>query len=375
MEPTPEDKLCAAVFALGLCMGFVRRQDVVLWADRRITEVSGAPEWLINLSLSKDKALLDLISELNQIGDGVDPLATCESAYALVPQRDGISFAEAEVLAKFIYRITHRGLKSNWHIRLLREADEIADAFCLVREGYSKLSEEQAVERLHAFVGRHRDGEVLEKLQPVGWAYSARSNGAAPPDVNATIISVSVSAWIIQDGNYRDFAVGDKARFALRFRPCQPLRPATTEFALADNLAASRYLIRGRIAFVAPDAWVIDAGTIIAFQNQKPPAFALVGSWVEGEVYIGIDPFFYLERLHRLDGMPPLSYTWLVRQVMLETTPWIKMKDATGRKYRIRDESKESYVPTRETKAWTADRGHGHYVLRCERIAGPDKPT
>jgi hypothetical protein len=126
--------------------------------------------------------------------------------------------------------------------------------------------------------------------------------------------------------------------------------------------------------FVGPNVWVIDTGLFMAYQQQKPPPFAVVGTWVEGEVYLGIDPFFYFEDLYRMDGMPPLSYTWLVRQIMLETTPWIEAKDAKGCQIRTRDKSRESFVPTRETKAWTADGGYAHYVLRCERRAGPDKP-
>jgi len=81
----------------------------------------------------------------------------------------------------------------------------------------------------------------------------------------------------------------------------------------------------------------------MAYQQQKPPPFRRGRQWVEGEVYLGIDPFFYFEDLYRMDGMPPLSYTWLVRQIMLETTPWIEAKDAKGCQIRRVMNQRESF--------------------------------
>jgi hypothetical protein len=374
MLPTLDDKLSTSVFSLGLTLSFLRREDVVRWADRRIGEVDVAPEWLINLSLSQDANLMQLIGDLKQIADGVDPSATCKGAYSLVPNRGGVSFDEAEELAKLLYRIAYRSLGGDWHNSLLRESDSIADMFCLVRDGYAKLSEQQAIDRLFSFIERNRDSRFVELIQPVVWSFRSEISDAIARGRNAAIYSVGVSAWIIQDGNYPDFAVGDKCEFALEFHPQQDLQPVMARGAITEHITGSRYLIRGQIVFVEPNVWVIDAGPIIAYQETKPPPFAVAGMWVEGEVYIGIDPFFYFEGLYRLEGMPVLSYIWLVRQIMLETTPWIETKDAKGRRVLTRDKSRESFVPTRETKAWTADDGNAHYVMKCERLTGPERP-
>jgi hypothetical protein len=69
---------------------------VARWADRRIAEIDSAPEWLIDLSLSQNKNLPELISDLKQIVLGVDPVATCKAAYALVPNIGSYSFTEVE---------------------------------------------------------------------------------------------------------------------------------------------------------------------------------------------------------------------------------------------------------------------------------------
>ncbi len=100
MQPTPDDKLVASVFALGLNFGFVRREDVVRWADQRIVECEVAPGWLIDVSLSQHRQLTDLIGELREIGSGVNSTAMCEAAFGLLPDLKGLTFDVAEAVGK-----------------------------------------------------------------------------------------------------------------------------------------------------------------------------------------------------------------------------------------------------------------------------------
>lgn len=187
-------------------------------------------------------------------------------------------------------------------------------------------------------------------------------------------IHVGLSAWIIMDGNYDDFGVGQEVDFALEFCPLGGLRPSRPGEKAAEHLGASRYRIRAEVVFLRPGVWVIDAGAFTAFHESEPPKEAAAGGWVEGELYLGIDPFFYFEYLHREDGIPPLTYTWRVNNILRETTPWIDLNDASGRPYRARDESRESFIPTQRTAAWQEDGGVGHYVLDCARFSGPRQP-
>ena len=200
-------------------------------------------------------------------------------------------------------------------------------------------------------------------------------NDSTERDAMDPLVHVGLSAWIIQDGNYDDLAVGQEAKFALEFYPPHGLQPAQDGPVNAERLTGSRYRVRGRVVFSDPSVWVIDAGTFMAFSDRQPPPHAVVGAWVEGEVYLGIDPFFYFEYLHRMQGMPPLTYTWTVRNIVRETTPWIEAKDALGRAYTTRDTTREAFVPTQKTKAWDEDGGNGHYVLECHLISGPNTPT
>src|SRR5215469_14416065 len=139
------------------------------------------------------------------------------------------------------------------------------------------------------------------------------------PDENApaesTLVHIGLDSWIIQDGNYGDFNLGQQAKFALEFYPPMALRVASEGPAFAEHLVASRYHIRGKVIFLQEGVWVIDTGIFVAFREQKPPPDVVLGTWVEGEIYLGIDPFFYFEYLHTIEGMPLLTYTWIVRQI------------------------------------------------------------
>jgi hypothetical protein len=180
---------------------------------------------------------------------------------------------------------------------------------------------------------------------------------------------VGVAAWIIQDENYADFRVGQKTGFALEFYPAS-LKVSDRRSKSAERIKANQYKIWGQVIYHSKTVWVLDAG-FLAYQESKPPRYATKGTWVEGEVYIGIDPFMYFEGLDKRPGMPSLTYEFRVDQLFLETTPWITTTDEKGRMVIKRDEQKESYGEVAETDAWHDDNGHASYVLKCVRISGP----
>ena len=371
---TSDDALAASAFALGLTFGFVRRTDVVLWADRRIGELEQPSAWLIDLSLSQEWYIADLISHLKQAAEAVKPVDICSAVYAIAPHAGGLSFDQAESLAKLLYRITRECLGGDWSYPLLAQTDEIADSFAFVRDGYSSLTTEQATEQLAEFIEKHRIESTTRALLPVVWQHQSNGETKDSRPALLPLVRVGVSAWIIQDGNYGDFSVGERTRFALEFHPIKPLQRSQDGLPLAERLKGSRYFVRARVAFLASNVWVIDAGSFMAYLEESPPQHVGVGNWLEGEIYLGIDPFFYFEDLHRQDGMPPLIYEWIVRSIQRETTPWIETKNAHGRSFFTRDETKESFVPTQSTKAWHDDGGSAHYLLSCEGVGRPTLP-
>lgn len=178
-------------------------------------------------------------------------------------------------------------------------------------------------------------------------------------------LSISVDSWIIQDGNYGDFAVGDKAKFALEFAG-SALRPSASRQTLARYLGHGAYEACAQVLFVDANVWVIDFG-LRAFWESKPPEFAKPGTWVEGELLVGIDPFFYMEHLQKLPGMPNLFYNWTVTSIVRNDTPWLVEVNSHGGKTSTRDQANEVWSSVVRTDAWNDDEGRSSYVLAVER--------
>ena len=179
-------------------------------------------------------------------------------------------------------------------------------------------------------------------------------------------LQVGLDSWIVQDGNYGDFHVGQSARFALEFYP-HAVRITERRIPMCEDTVGSRYRISAKAVFMASGVWVIDFG-LRAYKNSTAPQFVSQGAWIEGEIYVGIDPFFYSEDLHAIPGMPELRYDFRIKKIVLETTPWLESKNEQGGTILTRDERHTSFTPVAETKAWEDDGGRAHYVLECEQI-------
>lgn len=178
-------------------------------------------------------------------------------------------------------------------------------------------------------------------------------------------LSITLDSWIIQDGNYGNFAVGDKAKFALEFAG-STLHPSESKQTQMRHLGHGVYEVCAQVLFVDANVWVIDFG-LCAFWESKPPEYAQPGTWVEGELLLGIDPFFYMEYLHRLPGMPNLFYNWAIVSIIRNDTPWLVKVNAHGGKMLSRDQTNEVWANTTRTDAWNDDEGRSSYVLTVER--------
>ncbi len=372
MQSTPDDKLAASVFAVGLSLGFLRREDIIRWADRRISQVDIPDTWLIDLSLARDRDWLEVTDDLRHLASDVDPVATCTAVYALLPDISGYTFDQAADFARRLYEITHHSLNGDWENELLPISDNLMENFELVRAKYVKTTEHEVIAAVQQFVAEHRSAEIVRMLDPVRW--SVAQENAKIRDEGGTTMYVGLSSWIMQDGNYGDFKVGQEAEFALEFYAPKGLQSAQSGPRQAQHVGANSYHVRAQIAFIGPEVWVIDAGEFMAFKEMRPPVNAAVGAWVEGEVHVGIDPFFYSAYLHQIVGMPPLIYKWLVRAIQRDTTPLVEEKDGQGRSLFVRDQTRVSFVPTYKTDAWHDDDGNAEYVLECARLSGPKMP-
>jgi hypothetical protein len=176
------------------------------------------------------------------------------------------------------------------------------------------------------------------------------------------ILNIGLSAWIIQDGNYGDFTQGDEARFALECGILFFAGPQDAEPKLRP-VRGAEYDFDGKVVLSTPEFAVLDAGILIYREGASDPQLA-TGSRLTGRLYLGIDPFFWFETHAHRAGVPDLLHRWIVREILLETTPWTD--DPTGRYSRVRSDA-VSFRPVSKTDAWTDDDGNAHYILRVER--------
>jgi hypothetical protein len=177
-------------------------------------------------------------------------------------------------------------------------------------------------------------------------------------------ISIGIDSWIIKDGNYGDFAVGDLHKFALEFAG-KKLAPSTPGERSAQLLHTSVYRVTAEVIFVDSKVWVIDFG-LRAFWESEPPAFVQLGSWVEGEIFVGIDPFFYMEYLHKMPEMPNLYYDWKVAAISRDDTPCLSTVNERGGVTFTRDPDRAHWTQVQKTLASEEGEGHSSYVLRCD---------
>jgi len=182
--------------------------------------------------------------------------------------------------------------------------------------------------------------------------------------LSMTTLHVGVDSWIIQDGNYPDFRSGQEATFALEFVPTLERVSDPGEPRL-HHQQGGVYSARGRVVFAERAAWVCDFG-VLAYRSDNRPPWATVGASVGGEIYLGIDPFDYVERLHKLPGMPALAYRFSIARIWLETTPWVQETDLDGRQFRRRKDGPPTFREVAATDAWKDDDTFAHYLLECQ---------
>jgi hypothetical protein len=189
---------------------------------------------------------------------------------------------------------------------------------------------------------------------------------------------VGLDTWIIQDGNYGDFCVGQIAEFALEYYAERGLTPrlAAARDAVLLDADDARYRIDAHVVDAPPGVCVVDFG-VRAYRKEACPAAIGPGRVASGEIYVGIDPFDYFETLARRDGMPALIYTWRIERILQVTAPLVQVPDGradgvwVGRDVWTADATRRHVLAVDATDAWSDvdDRSRQlRYVLCCRRL-------
>jgi hypothetical protein len=182
---------------------------------------------------------------------------------------------------------------------------------------------------------------------------------------------ICLDAWVIQDGNYADLEVGQTVEFAVEFwqenekaGAIEGLNPTAT------RVKDWTYNVAAKVEFNSPDITVVDFG-ILAFRQAapqfKPLPEMLANQLLEIRVGLGIDPFFYFERLNKLPDVPPLIYSWKILSIQRLTGPCIE-QEVNGTKLSVRDPAHVGFEEILKTDAWKDDGGVANYLLHCELL-------
>lgn len=172
---------------------------------------------------------------------------------------------------------------------------------------------------------------------------------------------------MIQDGNYVDFAVGERRRFAVGFF-ADDLHEGATGHKQAKALGEVRYEVSGEVIVADHDLTVLDFG-LLAYCDSQPPSAAR-GDWLTGRVSLEVDVYSYFEIHAKKSGVPPAVYAWTISGIWHQTAPFVP-DAAKGPKWLKRDPGRLGWEWLDRTDAWSDDEGHADYLLRCRLEADP----
>lgn len=177
------------------------------------------------------------------------------------------------------------------------------------------------------------------------------------------IFKIALNAWIIQDGNYGEFDVGDDVAFAIEFyadkQAVDVVAPSPAGRSV-QHVVNATYRVSCPIVYLAAEWWVVDIGIPIYGQGLAPPG-ATLGKWLHGDISLGIDPFFYFERLAKMPGSPALILDWTVNAIDIQTAPFVEIRPGL----RARDSARRGWRQITKTDAWRDDDGDAEYLLHC----------
>jgi hypothetical protein len=204
---------------------------------------------------------------------------------------------------------------------------------------------------------------------------------------------INMESWILQDGNYTDFEKGQVRKFALEFNP-KELRKSTKQIKECTSLGEGRYRVNAQVVYLETEVHpcirvcyddkqrvvtqgeydetvvILDLGGVMAFDESHHDYYER-GGFVEGEIYVAIDPFFYKDDHCKRPGIPALIYSWNIDKIEMCTAPYLKtieMLHGQKRKILRRDKTKMAYKEIDKTSMWEDDNGRADYLLTCSKL-------
>jgi hypothetical protein len=186
--------------------------------------------------------------------------------------------------------------------------------------------------------------------------------------------NIGLDAWIIQDGNYPDFATGEIVEFAVEFwRQPRAAAELQNSSVSATHMNGVAYDVIAKPVLETDEITVLDIGILCYREGTSHFAELKPRIHFRTVLELGVDPFFYFERLSQIRDVPPLIYSWRVTSILRQVAPFVEIVSNSGphagRKMLVRDVSKLGYEEISRTNAWEDDSGFGEYILRCDLLS------
>jgi hypothetical protein len=209
--------------------------------------------------------------------------------------------------------------------------------------------------------------------------------------VDAGTCWIGLDGWVLQDGNYTEFEVGERRMFALEVATDRPdaLHPTDERQPRAAHTGAdTTYDVVAHVMLAVDRGhgerlYVVDLGAVRAYTHHLRRAdgrAVAAGDWLAGRLMVFVDHFSWMDAHAHEPGMPPLVHTWTVEAIEADETPWAPVEPGhpsyvgpdEGHPVRVRDRTREQWRPVERTASWDDD---GNYRLLCRLDPAPPSPT
>ena len=140
---------------------------------------------------------------------------------------------------------------------------------------------------------------------------------------------------------------------------------------LLRHVEGATYDIVAEVIGVFEEAWVLDCGLRL-LRDADAPKGVRRGNVMGGRVYVGIDPFWYLEHVSSIAGAPELWYTARVDSIQLAVNPRSRSLEPSGQVLWSREGAVDPrYEELTVTNSSNDDDGNADYLLGVTLLSGP----
>lgn len=144
--------------------------------------------------------------------------------------------------------------------------------------------------------------------------------------------TIGIAQWILEDGNYNYFEVGNNYQFAVEFY-LKDFEIVTGDPSFVPSVSKlddhpNAYSVVAPLVYKDDEIYMLNLGGITAFDecppNDSPPKYSAraarisalkIGDIIQADLYLNIDHYLYFETQCFREGVPSIIYTWHIDSI------------------------------------------------------------